>query len=89
MNDPVYLYATEDVPKLGTLTDYAEAWEHCYYGTLHITPTVRRVDRNGDVTDPVEVEIQRYTPDSEDRIEHVFTVPGSNDVAFVWIDGRA
>lgn len=78
----VYTFQVEGLSTIGTLADYAKAWEQWYYSSIGLSPTV--LDWKG--THHVVKTIERVV-DENGYIR--FTLAANGETAPITIDGRA
>lgn len=82
--EPVsYTYQVEGTWTIGTLADYAKAWEQWYYGSIHLSPTVR----DGDGTHHRVHVVERSRDAENDNL--YLKLSANGETAHVTIDGRA
>lgn len=78
----VYTFQVEGLPTIGTLADYAKAWEQWYHGSVHLSPTV--LDWKG--THHVVKTVERVRGEDDN---YYLKLSANGETASVTIDGRA
>jgi len=76
-----YVYFDEDGLHIGTLRDYAKAWEHAHYHGYYLSSEVRTWYGSYPVT------ITRIGVDDNDYLHYRLTA--NDETVFAVIDGRA
>lgn len=87
--DTVYVFTVEGQPIIGTLDDYADAWEHAHYAGLSISGEVWRFETDATLSEGLPVVIDRSEPDERNFYTYTFTVRAKDDIAYGRIDGAA